>query len=151
MNMYNTDDNSNTIIYYTAYIRRCGDLSNQVLATCRTGCLRYVSCQRSPWGDSFSNEILWQIRLVLCLGILYVQRMSFEKEFPSGGSQAGNISQSSCLNLLLLLLIVLCLLSLLCVCSVCVCVCFVYGLLLILHCLHVMLLLCIVVFVSCCV
>ena len=24
--------------------------------------LRYVSCLRSPWGDSFSNEILWKIR-----------------------------------------------------------------------------------------
>ena len=50
-----------------------------------------------PEGISFSNENIWTIQNTLKQHTnMFVQRSSFEKEIPSGWSQAGYISQTSC-------------------------------------------------------
>ena len=59
--------------------------------------LRHASCLRSPWGGWGDFLFKWNpLNDKICVVVRYsvLFRISFEKEIPSGGSQAGNISQS---------------------------------------------------------
>ena len=58
--------------------------------------LRDVSGFRSPRGFPFQMELLGKHRTPTHNTILHFRRISFEKEIPSGGSRAGDISQTSC-------------------------------------------------------
>ena len=74
----------------------CTQLVNDILGRkARTGYLRYVSCSRSPRGDFLSKRIPLSnhIRVVFRHSV-FLKQLRLQRKIPSGGSQAGDISQS---------------------------------------------------------